>query len=437
MFAVVFARLPMDLSVYVHLPYCLARCHYCDFNTYAVSAVPQSRYLSALIAEARRAAKQPAWRGRPLGTVFLGGGTPSLFSPRAIGELLEALDSAFGIAAHAEITMEANPGAIEGSAEERLRGFRDAGVNRLSLGVQSLSSRNLEALGRIHSVEDCTSAIGAARAAGFDNLSCDLIFAVPGQTLADWQADLDALISLAPDHVSTYNLTYEEGTPITELKRRGTIEAVGEETELDMFACARRTLDSAGYRHYEVSNFARPGRECRHNLTYWTWRDYLGLGAGAHGFAVSDTGAGTRAASARGTETLAAPTVRAHDGVDVGPGPGPGPGPGKTGVWGKRYANERNPERYMADAGTGSHDSEETLDREMATSEYLMLALRLTEGFAEEDFRGRFGIPLQEAAPRLDELCREDLLVRSDGRVHLSERGLPLADTVTARLAAG
>ena len=386
-----------SFSVYLHLPYCAKRCPYCDFNTYVVHQIPEERYVETLLREVAHAATEEAWSGRPVATVFFGGGTPSLFSPASIGRLLGAIDSAWGIEAGAEITMEANPGTLEGSAEARLADFRAAGLTRLSFGVQSFHEKHLATLGRIHSGPEAENAITAARRAGFDNVSCDLIFGVPGQTLEEWADDVARAIDLGTEHVSAYGLTYEEGTPMTGMKKAGMITAADEDTELDMFRHAREAFAAAGLAPYEISNYARPDRESRHNLAYWTWCDYLGLGAGAHGFAA----------------TTAGPS------------------------WGRRYANIRLPELYMS-AGPGRwHASEESLTREMAMAEYLMVNLRLVRGIDAASFAKRFDATLDEAVPLTRSFTEAGLLARDGDRVTLTARGLEIADDVLARLGAG
>jgi oxygen-independent coproporphyrinogen-3 oxidase len=400
----------LAFSVYIHLPYCLKKCPYCDFNTYAVNEVPERRYSDAVVREIEAAAESPTWAGRPIATVFFGGGTPSLFAPATIGAMLERLASRFGFESDAEITLEANPGSLEGAAADKLAGFRAAGVNRLSVGGQSFNARHLATLGRVHGPAEITNALEQARRAGFANVSCDLIFAVPGQTLDDWADDLRRVIELAPDHVSAYNLTYESGTPLTGLRNAGRIEAAGEELESDMYELAIERLGRAGLRHYEISNFARPNREARHNLAYWTWRDYLGIGAGAHGFARERDGGANGGAG---------------DGRDIA-----------GGVWGRRYANVRLPEKYMNAEDHGFADGREVIDRETAIEEYVMLGLRLIDGLSLDEFRATFGAGIDEERPALAGL-RDGKLLEDDGeRLKLTPRGLMLADSVIARVAA-
>jgi oxygen-independent coproporphyrinogen-3 oxidase len=387
----------LGVSVYIHLPYCVRKCSYCDFNTYAQPQFPEGPYVEALVRELAHAASRPAWQGREVDTLFFGGGTPSLFTPASIAVLVDSVDRLLGLSAHPEITLEANPGTLEGGGEAKLRSFREAGVNRLSIGVQSFSPRHLRKLGRIHAASDSEAAVDGARRAGFDNLSCDLIFAVPGQTSIEWRRDLQRLLDCAPDHVSTYSLTYEKGTLLTQQLDARRIVSVEEEEERAMYETAIETLDAAGFRHYEISNFARPGREARHNLAYWTWRDYLGLGAGAHGF--------HRLGSA-------------------------------CGPWGERYANIRSPERYMKARDGEWADSREMLGRGAAMSEYVMLGLRLIDGFPTGAFEATFGCDPAAAFEEFSALQSGGFLEESGDRLKLSNEGLMLADSVITRLAA-
>jgi oxygen-independent coproporphyrinogen-3 oxidase len=387
----------LGFSLYIHLPYCVRKCAYCDFNTYAQSAFPEGEYAAALLREIRFAATRPVWQGRNVSTLFFGGGTPSLFAPETIGSLIESVERLFGFAGRPEITLEANPGTLEGGGAEKLRAFRRAGVNRLSFGVQSFDQRHLQSLGRIHDAADAEAAVGAAREAGFDNLSCDLIFAVPGQTRRDWERDLRRLMSHAPEHVSTYSLTYEPGTALTARMHAGKVVAADEEDERAMYEAAIAMLGEAGYRHYEISNFAIAGREARHNLAYWTWRDYLGVGAGAHGFS------------------------------RLGSGCGP---------WGERYANRRLPADYMSASDGAWTDSRELIGRSAAMSEFVMLGLRLIDGFSTSAFQATFDCDVSSAFTEYRALRDGGFLAHANGVVKLTREGLMLADSVIARLAA-
>lgn len=439
-----------SFSVYLHLPYCAKRCPYCDFNTYVVHQIPEDRYVETLLREVGHSATLAEWSGRRVATVFFGGGTPSLFSPASIGRLLGAIDDAWGIEADPEITMEANPGTLEGSAEARLADFRAAGLTRLSFGVQSFHPKHLATLGRIHSGGEAVAAIGAAHRAGFENVSCDLIFGVPGQTLEEWKDDVARAIELGTEHVSAYGLTYEEGTPMTGMKKAGMITAADEDTELAMFRHAREAFGEAGLAQYEISNYSRPGRESRHNLAYWTWGDYLGLGAGAHGFAASGRrGDGTRkdagdvAGESRFAKDAHTSAASTDDGAtDAGAASTDDAATDASSAttadtsWGRRYANIRLPELYMS-AGPGRwHASEETLTREMAMAEYLMVRLRLARGIDTAEFEHRFGATIDAAAPSLEGFVQAGLLARRDGAVVLTPHGLELADDVITRLAA-
>jgi oxygen-independent coproporphyrinogen-3 oxidase len=293
----------------------------------------------------------------------------------------------------AEITLEANPGTVD---RARLEGFRGAGVNRLSLGVQSFDDRFLHKLGRGHGVAESRAALAATCEAAWENFSLDLIYAVPGQTLDDLRADLAEAAAWQPAHVSAYNLTYEPGTPMQRDLAEGRIQRTPEETEIAMFETVRRMLAEAGLPAYEISNYARPGREARHNQAYWRGRPYLGLGAGAHSFTPS--------------ADPAAPS------------------------FGVRWQNERDPNRYMArarQAGDATVESE-TLARGQALGEFCWLGLRETRGISRDAFAARFAEPLASAFPHVADLLAEGLLVEGNGHVALSRRGLLVADSVFA-----
>jgi oxygen-independent coproporphyrinogen-3 oxidase len=383
-------------SVYVHVPYCARKCPYCDFNVHVVRTIPEERYRDALLAEIDARAMQAAWQDRNIATVFFGGGTPSLFAAATYAALLSRLEDRFGIASGAEISWEANPEDLVDPATD-LADLRAAGITRISLGAQSFDDGVLRLLGRLHEAGDVANAIIKARAAGFDDIGIDLIFAVPGQSLEQWRSDLQRAVDLRPSHVSTYGLTYEEGTSLTRRRVSGRIMPADEELECAMYETAVDTLEAAGFRHYEISNFARPGYESRHNITYWSWGDYLGIGAGAHGFARR-------------------------------------PPPVGTDDWGSRYENARAPEEYMRSAPCPETWSE-ILDRRTAMEEFILLGLRRREGFDEGMFEGVFGAALAQTAPALQRLVATGLLALDAGRVMLTRKGLLLADTVTAQLA--
>jgi oxygen-independent coproporphyrinogen-3 oxidase len=378
----------MPFSLYVHIPYCHAKCPYCDFNSHAASSWPEADYTKALITEMRRRSVDPVWGGDRIKTIFFGGGTPSLFDPRSIAAIIEAADATFRIESDAEITLEANPGTVEAA---KMAEFRGAGVNRISMGAQSFNPAILKFLGRIHSVDETRAAAHAVHRAGFKRFNLDLIFAVPGQTVDGLLYDIDQIVALEPDHVSAYNLTFEEGTVFFADLKRGRIRALSEDDQAAMYATVRAELPRRGYPMYEISNYASPGHEARHNLTYWHAESYLGLGAGAHSFA-------------------------------------------STGRGGRRWWNERGPTRYIEMATTGSPEvGGETIDYRAAMSEFVFLNLRLSRGFALRAFRERFGEEFDGAFAQVGSRLIEDrLLIEDDGRIFLSDRGLELADSVFA-----
>ena len=268
-------------ALYLHIPFCRARCSYCDFNTYTTLGDLQGDYVAALAREIRLVGELG---GQPVAvrTIFFGGGTPSLLTPEQTAALLSAARAAFAVAPDAEITMEANPGTVD---EAWLAAVRALGVNRLSFGVQSALPDELALLGREHDFAAAVEAVAAARAAGFDNLNLDLIYGLPGQSVADWRRTLAAVLPLDVEHISLYCLTIEPGTPMQRWLHNGAIMAPDPDAAADQYEVACRELAAAGYGHYEISNWARPGRECRHNVVYWRNEPYLGLGAGAHGMA--------------------------------------------------------------------------------------------------------------------------------------------------------
>ncbi|MEW6269639.1 MAG: radical SAM family heme chaperone HemW [Thermodesulfobacteriota bacterium] len=388
-----------EVALYVHIPYCLAKCPYCDFNSYAARAWPEEEYARALIAELAHRAREAPFAEATVSTVFFGGGTPSLFTPRTIAHLLSEVRRLLRVAEGAEITLEANPGTVDAV---RLAGFVEAGVERLSVGVQSFQPALLEALGRRHTVEDSVRALHAAREAGFANLSLDLIYAVPGQDLDACAADLARAVEVAPDHVSAYNLTYEKGTTMHRDLVAGRIRPAPEELEVAMYHLVRERLAAAGYAQYEISNYAQPGREARHNLAYWRGLPYLGLGAGAHSF-----------------------VPRALDTSDA---------PGAS--WGARWENVRDPNRYMEAVratGTAVGALDERLTRAQAMGEACWLGLRERRGLDAAGFAARFGEPLTRAFPHVAELVDDGLAEWSAAdRLRLTPQGLLVADTVFA-----
>jgi len=333
------------LSLYVHLPWCVRKCPYCDFNSYeAGGSLPEEEYVAALLRDLD--VELESARGRAVRTIFMGGGTPSLFSGRAIATLMDGIRARVDLAADAEVTLEANPGTAEAA---RFVEYRRAGVNRLSMGVQSLRDPPLRALGRIHSAQEAVRAYAAARSAGFENVNLDLMYALPGDGVAGALADLREAITLAPEHLSWYQLTLE---PDTVFHRRPPRGLPDDEAVYAIEEAGRELLARNGYARYEVSAYATPGRRCRHNLNYWQFGDYLGIGAGAH----------------------AKLTVAREGRIE-------------------RRARQRNPRGYMRQAGTpGAYAVESITAPAQRVVEYMMNALRLCEGFERQAFESRTGV---------------------------------------------
>ncbi len=354
-------------GLYLHVPFCRSKCPYCDFFSIPGASGELEAYPGLLLRQLEQAAA--AEKSGPFETVFFGGGTPSLLPPAAVGRILEGVARCFGLAEGAEISLEANPGTV---TPESLRGYRAAGVNRLSLGLQSLEEESLAFLGRSHTASEALAAAGAARDAGFSNLSCDLIFALPGQSSAVLQAGLEAFLALEPEHLSCYGLTVEEGTPFHHRHRAREFHLPEEEVYAEQYHLLHRLLSGAGYGHYEVANYARPGLECRHNLGYWRRRGYLGLGAGAHSFSPAG--------------------------------------------WGERRFVPSDLEGYRRSllAGEDPAQSLEIFDRKGAMSETLYLGLRTSEGVLESAFRERFGQGVAEAFPEAVRRAKGNLLLEGD-----------------------
>ncbi|MDX1796541.1 MAG: radical SAM family heme chaperone HemW, partial [Hydrogenovibrio sp.] len=265
---------PLPLSLYVHYPWCIQKCPYCDFNSHTLGDDQESAYLSAMIRQLEQTL--PSVWGRPIQSIFFGGGTPSLISEAGLDRFLSQVRALLGFQPDIEITLEANPGTVD---FEKFAGFRQAGINRLSMGVQSFDDQKLDALGRIHSADEAYLAVEAAKKAGFDNFNLDLMFALPNQTLSEAIKDVETAIALAPPHLSHYQLTLEPNTPF--YKNPPVLPE--DDAAWEMQVECQRTLSEAGYQHYEVSAYAQINRQCVHNVNYWQFGDYIGLGAGAHG----------------------------------------------------------------------------------------------------------------------------------------------------------
>ncbi len=378
--------MPIPHALYIHIPFCAVRCHYCDFNTYAGLEKYFEPYAGAVRAEIQVAAAQ---YGRlPIRTIFIGGGTPTALPTELLEGILAACRDHFAIAPDAEITSEANPGTVDRARFTALRGL---GVNRLSMGVQSFNEAELRWLGRIHSAGEAEEAFDAARAAGFTNINLDFIFGLPDQALSTWSRTLERAIRLTPEHLSLYSLTVETGTPLADSVRRGRVPAPDDDLAADLYLASQQLLAAHGYAQYEISNYARDtSYQCRHNLVYWHDEAYLGFGAGAHSYARD-----------------------------------------------QRWWNVRPVPQYIQriDAGKPATSGQETVGRRLAMGEMMMLGLRLvSEGVSDARFRARFGLGLDDAfGTELAALATRGLIERVPGGVRLTAEGRLLGNRVFAQ----
>ena len=374
------------LSLYVHLPWCARKCPYCDFNSHeARGEVPETAYVDALLSDL--AMEMPLVWGRTLSSVFLGGGTPSLFSAEALDRLLSGVRALTGLAPDVEVTLEANPGTVE---RGRFADYRAIGINRLSIGVQSLDDEKLRVLGRIHSAEEARRAVSEARAAGFDDFNLDLMYALPGQDLAGALADVEGALALEPTHLSCYELTLEPNTRFAKFPPGNLPD---DDARFDMQEAILERLSRAGFERYEISAFARPGKRSVHNLNYWLFGDYLGIGAGAHAkLSFADSG-----------------QIR-------------------------RRWKVKHPTRYLETAGTQeSVGGDDVIPVEDSALEFMMNALRLVDGFERPMFDERTGVPLLAWRRAIDGAV-EDGLLESDGRkLRATARGFDLLNALLER----
>lgn len=378
----------MFTRLYIHIPFCRRKCPYCAFVSLE-SGEDLGNYPELLLEEMRLAAHESAPQ-TPLQSIYFGGGTPSLLKPAHVSRIIGQAAKAFGLSAQAEITLEANPGTVD---HERLAGFLSAGVNRLSLGVQSFDDRLLKTLGRIHSAQQARDAFSAARDAGFDNIGIDLIHALPGQTARMWRTDLEQALQLAPEHISIYGLSVEQKTPFAERYAGDSPLLPDEELAVCMFESADTLLTANGFEHYEIANYARPGFRSRHNCGYWQRDGYLGLGAGAHSLLRGETG-------------------------DI------------------RFGNTPDIDKYIATIQGGNLAREETvtLSREDAMAEFMFLGLRLTDGIEFSTFEREFGVSPESAyAAAFNELVQAGLLEKGKDNISLTLRGMLLSNQVFAR----
>jgi len=428
-----------DLGVYVHVPFCERVCPYCDFAVVAagrgpLGAAQEQRYLAALLRELQ--GRRGACAGRSLATIYLGGGTPSLLRPETLARIIAALRAAFP-GEPGEITLELNPGTLECG---RLPGFRAAGVSRLSIGVQSFDAAVLRRLGRAHPAADCHRTLRAARAAGFRHLSLDLIFGAPGQTLADVLRDAEAALAHGPEHISTYALTVEPGTPLARAVAEGRVLLPGDDACAEMMFALARRLEAAGLRRYELSSFARPGCESRHNRRYWRRQPVLGLGPGAHSSEPPGPGApyGARSANERSLSAWLARIESAPAGAGAAEAASAAAGNESAAAARAGAVEAASAAGRAAAGGALCPPVREVPDGPTARGEAVFLALRQREGLAAADFAAEFGAPPRRwFAAAVDELVSGGLLAESPGGdLRLTPRAWPLADGVFAHFVA-
>ncbi|WP_203227630.1 radical SAM family heme chaperone HemW [Calorimonas adulescens] len=369
----------MGPGLYVHIPFCKRKCLYCDFNSYQSKEYLIDDYIDAVLKEADL---YPNENGN-IETVFIGGGTPTVLSSKQLLKLIGGLRDKFGIRDNVEFTVEANPGTVD---RDKLSLLRDLGVNRLSFGVQSMDDRLLKILGRIHDVCDFMENFNEAKKLGFDNINVDLMFGIPGQALYGWIKTLEEVVSLQPEHISCYGLMIEEGTPYYKMYKDNRLSLPDEDTEREMYWKAVQMLESNGYLHYEISNFAKKGYECRHNIIYWCDKPYIGLGAGAHTYYKD-----------------------------------------------YRFANELIPEKYIEFIRNNDNafTQREYIDKRNEMAEFMFMGLRLINGIKLKEFEDRFGVSLYNAYDnRIAKLLKFGLIELQDDRVYLTKKGIDLSNQV-------
>lgn len=443
------------IGIYVHIPYCVQKCPYCDFNSYGVTTSPlllaasaslrssnerapssenplqdikskgaifqsgeprkklsrlrEEDYVRALISELDFYGQQSEWQNRVCRSIFFGGGTPSLFAPSSIAQIIESISKYFSFHPQLEVTLEANPGTVhEHLGQKKLSDLRAGGVNRVSLGAQSFSETKLRSLGRFHSGQDIKSAIANLKHAGFSNFNIDLIFGIHGEELQSWQEDLQTAVSLEPSHISAYCLTIEVGTEFHRLQKKGVTISAEDDLQARMYEQTQGFLKQHSYQQYEISNYALSGCECAHNFIYWSGFDYLGLGAGSHSF----VGKNSRAV---------------HSEL-----------PANTSPWGRRWSNIPGPDHYIERAlqHGDTTQQKEYLSAEQAELEFFMLGLRRSFGVSFSDYQRLFGRSLESRYDTvIHELKRQGLLEVRGERLSLSEKGFLFADGVFSSFA--
>lgn len=366
------------MEIYIHIPFCIRKCDYCDFLSGPSGPKEQADYVQALLREIQAVEEG---EGRSVSSIFIGGGTPSVLDERLLGDILKEIRNRFKIEEDAEITIEVNPGTANIG---KLQAYREMGINRLSIGLQSPEDRELKILGRIHNYGQFLETYQEARAVGFDNINIDLMSAIPDQTYEGWVKNLRTAAELEPDHISAYSLIVEEGTPFAARK----LNLPDEDTEYNMYEATAQILKEYGFEQYEISNYARKGRECRHNVGYWTRQDYLGFGLGA--------------SSLYGKERFA-----------------------NTADMKKYLENSRNPEKIR--------EKEPSLTREDEMAEFMFLGLRMTKGISKADFQRCFGCTIESVYGEvLEKYESMELLLEKDGRIFLSREGIHVSNSIMA-----
>lgn len=395
-----------NLAIYVHIPFCAQKCPYCDFNTYAVRDIPENEYTDALCCELASFSRDARFSGRKVSSLFFGGGTPSIFSPLSIARVVRAVGDHFGFCEGAEVTLECNPNDAE---RDRLFGFRDAGINRVSFGVQSFRDEKLKLLGRDHSALEAIKALESAIGVGLENVSLDLIFGVPGESLSELKRDIAQAVALPIKHISTYSLTIEPGTPFFQRQERGLLKLPPDKDVARMLKVLPELLAAEGFERYEISNFARGGSfKSLHNIVYWRGGDYLGCGAGAHSYVASCDGSGAISSA-------------------------------------ERWSNVALPDDYIRRSAAVRKDRPVALEQVASWSErlgvselifeFFYLGLRLIEGVSRRGFFERFGCNVPSNIECvLRDLEAEGFILLEGDRIALSGSGVALADSVFERL---
>lgn len=365
------------ISLYIHIPFCVRKCLYCDFPSFSGMESIFDDYVRMLCREIDETYSD--YRGMEVKSIFIGGGTPSVLPPALLGRISDKIFSRFDVDSKAEITIETNPGTLDA---KKLAEMKSMYFNRLSMGLQAWQDRLLKKLGRIHTADEFETNFLQARDAGFKNINVDLMFALPAQSLDDWQETLEKVMKLRPEHISAYSLIIEEGTPFFDMFDRGELKETDEDTDRKMYYLAKEMLSDKGYKQYEISNFAKEGFECYHNKVYWRTEEYQGFGLGAHSYS---------------------------DGV--------------------RFHNTYDMKEYLR--GEGLRLDKEFLSIEEKQEEFMFMGLRMNEGVSEAEFLRRFGESMDSVyGDEIKELISEELLVKKDGRLSLTDRGVDISNSV-------